>query len=201
MNLEGAGNLSQDQPVIDVEFLRKELCQQRQSRLEQLIRLSYKAETPCPVDQAEMRAALTTGTRRALADVDAALFRMARGIFGRCELCGTTIPHTTRGNPDNPALPAMRPAPARGYAVALADARFGLAGASSTGIVELEPEEGYGGAIRIRVRCGGSGPPWCCCTAIRGRLRPGTPWRHGSWRLGSRWCVWTFVGTGDRAST
>ena len=30
------------------------------------------------------------------------------------------------------------------------------------------------GEVTLRVRHGGEGPPWCCCMAIRGRIRPGT---------------------------
>jgi DnaK suppressor protein len=83
---------SQDEPAIDVEWFRRELCQERQFRLEQLIRLSYEAEEPCPAAVAEVQAALKAGARRALAEIDAALFRLGRGTFGTCEVCGRKLP-------------------------------------------------------------------------------------------------------------
>jgi RNA polymerase-binding transcription factor DksA len=92
MNHERTVNSSQDEPAIDVEWFRRELCQERQFRLEQLIKLSYEAAAPCPEAVAEVQAALKAGARRALAEIDAALFRLARGAFGNCEVCGETMP-------------------------------------------------------------------------------------------------------------
>jgi RNA polymerase-binding transcription factor DksA len=77
---------------LDLEWFRRELEQERQFRLEQLISLSYQAEAPCATALGEVRAALTAGARRALAEIDAALFRLSRDTFGVCELCGQAIP-------------------------------------------------------------------------------------------------------------
>ncbi|MEU4196851.1 TraR/DksA C4-type zinc finger protein [Kribbella sp. NPDC026611] len=77
---------------LDLAWFRRELEQEREFRLEQLITLSYDAEVPCSVAVGEVRAALTVGARRALAEIDAALFRLARGTFGACELCGRLLP-------------------------------------------------------------------------------------------------------------
>ena len=77
---------------LDLEWFRRELEQERQFRLEQLISLSYQAEAPCSTALGEVRAALTAGARRALAEIDAALFRLSRNTFGVCELCGQAIP-------------------------------------------------------------------------------------------------------------
>ncbi|MFI5695303.1 TraR/DksA family transcriptional regulator [Kribbella sp. NPDC051586] len=77
---------------LDVAWFRHELEQEREFRLEQLISLSYDVEVPCSAPLAEVRATLTAGARRALAEIDAALFRLARGTFGGCERCGRRIP-------------------------------------------------------------------------------------------------------------
>ncbi|MEU8226281.1 TraR/DksA C4-type zinc finger protein [Kribbella sp. NPDC048915] len=85
------GSPSPQRPSLDVELFREELGQQRQFRLEQLIRLSYEATAPCPEAQAEVRAVLTAGAKQALAEIDAALFRITKGRFGVCEICGDAI--------------------------------------------------------------------------------------------------------------
>jgi DnaK suppressor protein len=92
MNQERTVRSSQGEPAIEVERFRRELCQERQFRLEQLIKLSYEATAPCSDAAAEVQATLKAGARRALAEIDAALFRLARGTFGACEACGETIP-------------------------------------------------------------------------------------------------------------
>ncbi|MGW7683976.1 TraR/DksA family transcriptional regulator [Kribbella sp. NPDC054772] len=76
---------------LDIAWFRHELEQAREFRLEQLISLAYEVDVSCPA-AAEVRATLTTGARRALAEIDAALFRLARGTFGLCELCRRPIP-------------------------------------------------------------------------------------------------------------
>ncbi|MFF0342803.1 TraR/DksA family transcriptional regulator [Kribbella sp. NPDC004875] len=76
----------------DVAWFRRELEQEREFRLEQLISLAYETDVHSRAGLAEVRATLTAGARRALAEIDAALFRLARGTFGRCEICGRTIP-------------------------------------------------------------------------------------------------------------
>jgi RNA polymerase-binding transcription factor DksA len=86
------GSASPQRPALDVEYFRAELRLQRQFRLEQLIRLSYEASAPCPEAQAEVRAVLTAGAKQALSEIDAALFRISRGRYGLCEICGHQIP-------------------------------------------------------------------------------------------------------------
>ena len=76
----------------DLAWFRRELEQEREFRLEQLISLSYQADLPCTTALDEVRGALTVGARRALAEIDAALFRLSRGTFGACELCRQPIP-------------------------------------------------------------------------------------------------------------
>jgi RNA polymerase-binding transcription factor DksA len=83
---------SRDERAIDVEWFRRELSQERQFRLDQLTSLTYEETTPCPAAVAEVRAALKAGARRALQEIDAALFRLARGAFGQCEVCGQPLP-------------------------------------------------------------------------------------------------------------
>jgi len=78
--------------TLDVAWFRRELEQERQFRHEQLISLSYEADAPCSAALGEVRAALTAGARCALAEIDAALFRLSRGTFGTCELCRRPIP-------------------------------------------------------------------------------------------------------------
>lgn len=71
--------------------LRAALLQQRRFRLEQLREL---AETPTTRDQArdEVTACLRTAATGALADIEAALDRLANDRYGRCEQCRSTIP-------------------------------------------------------------------------------------------------------------
>jgi RNA polymerase-binding transcription factor DksA len=76
---------------LDLAWFRRELEQEREFRLEQLISLSYDDNAPCSAALDEVRAALRAGARRALAEIDAALFRLARGTFGACELCGRQL--------------------------------------------------------------------------------------------------------------
>jgi RNA polymerase-binding transcription factor DksA len=77
---------------LDLAWFRRELEQEREFRLEQLISLSYDADRPCSKAHDEVRAALRAGARRALAEIHAAQFRLARGTFGSCEICGRQIP-------------------------------------------------------------------------------------------------------------
>ncbi|TCO19653.1 TraR/DksA family transcriptional regulator [Kribbella steppae] len=78
--------------AIDVQWFRKELEQQRGFRLDQLTDLSYEAAGVADDVQGEVITALMTGARTALADIDAALFRLAIGAFGVCQRCGRAIP-------------------------------------------------------------------------------------------------------------
>jgi RNA polymerase-binding transcription factor DksA len=77
---------------LDLAWFRRELEQEREFRLEQLITLSYESDVPCSRALEGVRATLTIGARRALAEIDAALFRLSRGTFGNCELCGAQLP-------------------------------------------------------------------------------------------------------------
>jgi RNA polymerase-binding transcription factor DksA len=92
MNQERISRTSPDEPAVDVEWFRRELCQERQFRLDQLVSLTYEEAMPGPVAVEEVRAALKSGARRALQEIDAALFRLARGAFGTCEVCGASLP-------------------------------------------------------------------------------------------------------------
>jgi RNA polymerase-binding transcription factor DksA len=80
------------EPSVDLAWFRRELEQEREFRLEQLISLSYEPDVPCSMALEGVRATLTLGARRALTEIDAALFRLARGTFGVCELCGAPMP-------------------------------------------------------------------------------------------------------------
>lgn len=79
------------QHAIDVQWFRNELEQQRGFRLDQLTHLSYEAAGVSDDVRGEVIAALMTGARTMLADVDAALFRLAIGSFGVCQRCGRSI--------------------------------------------------------------------------------------------------------------
>lgn len=97
--------------------LRQELERQRDFRKEQLAHLIAHDENrtslagygPRATDEdaaralREVRALVTAGARRALADIELALARMNDGSYGRCRTCGagiapavlTAIPATT----------------------------------------------------------------------------------------------------------
>jgi RNA polymerase-binding transcription factor DksA len=77
--------------AIDVQWFRNELEQQRGFRLDQLTHLSYEAADASDDVQGEVIAALITGARTMLAEIDAALFRLAIGSFGVCQCCGRSI--------------------------------------------------------------------------------------------------------------
>jgi RNA polymerase-binding transcription factor DksA len=77
--------------AIDLQWFRSELEQQRRFRLDQLTDLSYQAAGAADDAQGEVTAALMSGARTVLAEIDAALFRLAIGSFGVCQRCGRTI--------------------------------------------------------------------------------------------------------------
>jgi RNA polymerase-binding transcription factor DksA len=94
-----------DQPrpdlLLSLPALRAKLEEQRQFRTEQITALTAGGE---PVAVPAMRAgtdpdsayqqvsaALLTGARQALADIDAALYRMLVGRYGICQRCGAQI--------------------------------------------------------------------------------------------------------------
>ncbi|MFG1812216.1 TraR/DksA family transcriptional regulator [Kribbella sp. NPDC049174] len=74
----------------DLDWFRRELEEQRRFRLDQLRDLSYEAVAAAGA-QREVTEALMTGARTVLAEIDAALFRLAIGSFGRCQRCGHEI--------------------------------------------------------------------------------------------------------------
>ena len=73
-------------------WYRSELERQRRFRLDQLTDLAYDAMDTSDESLGEVTATLMTAARAALADVDAALFRLAIGRFGNCQRCGRVIP-------------------------------------------------------------------------------------------------------------
>ena len=81
-----------DPHTADLQWYRRELEQQRRLRLDQLIDLAYDALAAADDAQSEVTATMMRATRAALADVDAALFRLAIGRFGDCQRCGRAIP-------------------------------------------------------------------------------------------------------------
>jgi RNA polymerase-binding transcription factor DksA len=90
-----------DQPhpdlLLSLATLRAKLEEQRQFRTEQIDALTAPV-TPSLVpgmraDTArdQVSAALLSGARQALADIDAALYRMLVGRYGDCQNCGAGI--------------------------------------------------------------------------------------------------------------
>lgn len=79
--------------VEDFAALRENLCEQRQFRQEQLQQLSAAAAAADPfldgeaASQVEVRVKLAASARMVLADVEAALVRMAECRYGSCHLC------------------------------------------------------------------------------------------------------------------
>jgi RNA polymerase-binding transcription factor DksA len=71
--------------------LRAALVQQRRFRTEQLAGLRAAAPPGDPA-QEEVTETLRRGARIALAEIDAALDRIARGRYGACVRCGGPIP-------------------------------------------------------------------------------------------------------------
>lgn len=74
--------------VLDLAWFRRELEQQRRFRLDQLTDLSGQAVGAVDDAHREVIRALKAGARAVLADIDAALFRLAIGSFGVCQGCG-----------------------------------------------------------------------------------------------------------------
>jgi RNA polymerase-binding transcription factor DksA len=94
-NMKGAQMTDLDvrgsRPAVDLEFFRHELEEQRQFRLDQLTKLAYNAETTTDEALAEVNATLRGAASTVLAQIDAALFRLAIGSFGVCQRCGSDI--------------------------------------------------------------------------------------------------------------
>ena len=77
---------------VDLQWYRHELEQQRRFRLDQVTHLAYDVLAVSDDALSEVTATLMRAARAALADVDAALFRLAIGRFGNCQRCGRVIP-------------------------------------------------------------------------------------------------------------
>jgi RNA polymerase-binding transcription factor DksA len=77
--------------TVDVEWYRQELEQQRNFRLDQLTHLAYEGLAASDDAGSEVTTTLTRAARTALADIDAALFRLVIGRFGECQRCGRAI--------------------------------------------------------------------------------------------------------------
>lgn len=71
--------------------MRAALLEQRDFRLEQLAELS-RDDARLGGAIGEVAASLSHAARFALAEIDAALERLRRGVFGRCTACGEHIP-------------------------------------------------------------------------------------------------------------
>jgi RNA polymerase-binding transcription factor DksA len=91
-----------DQPhpdlLLSLPALRAKLAEQRQFRTEQIAALTAHGEpiaVPVMRDPAnaydQVSAALLTGARQALDDIDAALYRMLVGRYGVCQRCDGEI--------------------------------------------------------------------------------------------------------------
>ncbi len=85
--------------------LRGMLMEQREFRIEQLAQLHHLgADAPLSSADPEVYRSLEAGARAALRDVQAALWRMDEGTYGRCTQCGGQVeavrleilPQTTR---------------------------------------------------------------------------------------------------------
>lgn len=79
------------QQGVDLQFFRHELEQQRDFRLDQLTKLAYDAQTSVDEALAEVNVTLRRAAAAVLAEIDAALFRLAIGSFGSCQRCGADI--------------------------------------------------------------------------------------------------------------
>jgi RNA polymerase-binding transcription factor DksA len=84
-------NAPGDPHTVDLQWYRHELEQQRRFRLDQLTDLAYDALAASDDALSEVTAMLMRAARAALADIDAALFRLAIGRFGVCQRCGRVI--------------------------------------------------------------------------------------------------------------
>lgn len=80
------------QRAAELEFFRAELEQHRQFHLEQLTGLACDAATTSDGAISEVTSSLMKAARIVLAEIDAALFRLAIGSFGVCQRCSVAIP-------------------------------------------------------------------------------------------------------------
>ncbi|MFG1905645.1 TraR/DksA family transcriptional regulator [Kribbella sp. NPDC048928] len=80
-----------DRQTVDTQRYRRDLEHQRSLRLNQLTDLTYEGLAASDDARSEVTAALMRAARAALAEIDAALFRLAIGRFGSCQRCGREI--------------------------------------------------------------------------------------------------------------
>ena len=83
-----------DDLTVHLPRLREALEHQREFRIEQLAELSGDATTAQAVaddPQEQVTLALQAGAAAALGDIDAALYRMDTGDYGRCQRCGIAV--------------------------------------------------------------------------------------------------------------
>ena len=81
-----------DLQTVDLQWYRRELERQRGFRLDELTDLAYDGPAASDDVRGEVTTTLMRAVRAALADIDAALFRIAIGRFGVCQRCGRDIP-------------------------------------------------------------------------------------------------------------
>ena len=101
--MSGTLTSTPDQPrpdlLLSLPALRARLEEQRQFRIEQIAALAGGDPGPQPagtggtIDAAHSQdtAALLTGARQALTDIDTALYRIHNGEYGKCLECGAPI--------------------------------------------------------------------------------------------------------------
>jgi DnaK suppressor protein len=100
-------------PGIELSDLRAMLEEQREFRIDQLAQLhALDAHTPLASADPEVFRSLAEGGRVALHDVQAALWRMDDGSYGRCTGCGGMVEAARLETlPQTPTcLPCSRPA-------------------------------------------------------------------------------------------
>ncbi|MEJ7772225.1 MAG: TraR/DksA C4-type zinc finger protein [Geodermatophilaceae bacterium] len=77
-------------------YLRAALERGRRFRIDQLEELATTAAAgstlPSDEPRNQIAVVLQQAASAALSDIDAALHRLARGVYGKCEQCGTAIP-------------------------------------------------------------------------------------------------------------
>jgi len=79
-------------PERHLPILRRELEEERRFRLDQLEELYAEAVTTADTARRQVTRALIAAAQWALGDINAALYRMARGTYGICERCAARIP-------------------------------------------------------------------------------------------------------------
>ena len=78
--------------VVNLQGFRVVLEHQRRFRLEQVTQLACDTTAAGDDARGQVTTTLVTAARTALAEIDAALFRLAVGSFGICQRCNRAIP-------------------------------------------------------------------------------------------------------------